>query len=533
MASQNLGRVGLVLKGTWSSTTQYEKLDVVAYDGNSWAAKRSNKNVTPNTTNTDDWQLMANNADVVSTVQGYKNDAEAAATSAAASALDAAKYNLDALANEANNFDATAKYSAGEYVIYDDETHKYLYRFTANHAAGAWTGADAVKIAICDDLGILDGSVAYMRDMTGIETNVTFAITLTDGKFIVSNTGAESSANADYSRSAFVDVTGYDTVRITMPMVTISSTNMGLAFYAADETYISGYRVEYGQLAAGFLTAEYPVPSNARYFRTSWFSSGGDFSTLYGNFACTLVKKPNKKGRYIPTWNAGGLAPSTGLPSPNSKRIYSDWRHINSGDGIISCTAGYTFGVFCKNAIGSYLGWFNQRTALFSVSAITGYTAIDTQWLIAHGVDQIAIVMISSNDISPSAGVNVTWTCDQGAADATTALEQISSADGRIDALYRDIAAVETNPATSAHSAGVYIIWDGQLYEVTNEIAAGETLTVGTNIEPRMLGDMLTDIKLFNAISIFDSVDSLENGDYVLRAQKTTNGKRLYWEPVE
>ena len=165
MATVNLGRVGLVLKGTWSSTTQYEKLDVVAYDGNSWAAKRSNKNVTPNTTNTDDWQLMANNADVVSTVQGYKNDAEAAATSAAASALDAAEYNLDALANEANNFDATAKYSAGEYVIYDDGTHKYLYRFTANHAAGAWTGADAVKIAICDDLvtkANIDGSYEQM-----------------------------------------------------------------------------------------------------------------------------------------------------------------------------------------------------------------------------------------------------------------------------------------------------------------------------------------------------------------------------------
>lgn len=529
MAAQNLGRVGLVLKGTWSSTTQYEKLDVVAYDGNSWAAKRSNKNVTPNTTNTDDWQLMANNADVVSTVQGYKNDAEAAATSAAASALDAAKYNLDALANEANNFDATAKYSAGEYVIYDDTTHKYLYRFTANHAAGAWTGTDAVKIAICDDLGILDGSVAYMRNLTGIETNVTFAITLTDGKFIVSNTGAESSANANYSRSGFVDVTGYDTVRITMPRVTLTSTYMGLAFYAADETYISGKMVEYGADAAGYNTAEYPVPVNAKYFRASWFSSNGDFSTLYGNFACTLIKKPQKAGRYVPTWNAGGLSPSTGLPLANSKRIYSDWRKINSGDGVIYCADGYTFGVFCKNANGTYLGWFNQRIAQFSASGVTGYTTIDAQWLIAHDVDQIAIVLISANDITPLEGSNVTWTCDQGAADATTALEQISTASGRIDSLFRDIAAVETNPATSAHDAGEYIIWDGQLYEVISGIAAGETLTVDTNIESRKLGDIIASIKLFNAIRIFDSAEDLENGGYYLRAQKTSNGTSFYW----
>lgn len=86
MVVQNLGRVGLVLKGDWSATTQYEKLDVIAYDGNSWVAKRSNKNVTPNTTNSDDWQLISNNADLVSTVQGYKNDAAASAAAAASSA---------------------------------------------------------------------------------------------------------------------------------------------------------------------------------------------------------------------------------------------------------------------------------------------------------------------------------------------------------------------------------------------------------------------------------------------------------------
>ena len=395
------------------------------------------------------------------------------------------------------------------------------------------TAIDEAVESIPPDYSDLVAQVEYITDKTGLETAVTSDITLTDGKFILSNTGAESSANANYSRSGLVDVTGYDFVRITMPEVTLSSTNMGLAFYGSDESYISGYRVDYGASLASHYTVEYPVPANARYFRTSWFASDGDFSSLYSDFSCTLIKKPQKAGRYVPTWNAGGLAPATGLPLSNSKRIYSDWRHINSGDGIISCADGYTFGVFCKNASGTYLGWLNERTAKFYTSSIIGYTSIDTQWLIAHGADQIAIVLISASDISPSAGSNVTWTCDQGAADATTALEQISAANGRIDALSRDIAVVETNPATSAHGAGEYIIYDGQLYEVISEIAAGETLAANSNIESRTLGDMLTDIKLFNAISIFDSVDSLENGDYVLRAQKTTNGKRLYWEPVE
>lgn len=86
MTIQNLGRVGLVLKGAWDSATTYVPLDVVAYDGNSWVAKRNNTNVTPNTTNSSDWQLISNNADLVSTVQGYKNAAAASAQAAAESA---------------------------------------------------------------------------------------------------------------------------------------------------------------------------------------------------------------------------------------------------------------------------------------------------------------------------------------------------------------------------------------------------------------------------------------------------------------
>lgn len=388
---------------------------------------------------------------------------------------------------------------------------------------------DTAVASIPPDYSALVKQVDYATDKTGLETTVTADITLTDGKFIASNTGAESSASANYSRSGLVDVSGYDTVRITMPKVTLTSTYMGLAFYQSNETYISGQRVEYGQQTAGFLTAEYPIPANAKYFRTSWFSSDGDFSSLYSNFACVLIKKPQKSGRYVPAWNAGGLAPSTGLPSANSKRIYSDWRKINSGDGIISCADGYTFGVFCKNASGTYLGWFNQRTAQFLTSGVVGYTSIDTQWLIAHGAAEISIVLIGASDISTSAGSNVTWTCDQGAADATTALGQISTANGKIDALSRDIAVVETNPSTSAHGTGEYIIWDGQLYEVISEIAAGETLTANTNIESRTLGDIIANIKLFNAINIFESADDLENGSYVLRVQKTSNSTRFYW----
>ena len=54
----NLGRVGLVLKGQWSSATAYVPLDVVSYDGNAWAARVANTNVAPSTSNPDTWQLL-------------------------------------------------------------------------------------------------------------------------------------------------------------------------------------------------------------------------------------------------------------------------------------------------------------------------------------------------------------------------------------------------------------------------------------------------------------------------------------------
>ena len=72
MATVNLGRVGLVLKGDWVETEPYVALDVVSHDGNSWAAKRANTNVEPTTENDDDWLFISNTAVLVAKVQGYK-----------------------------------------------------------------------------------------------------------------------------------------------------------------------------------------------------------------------------------------------------------------------------------------------------------------------------------------------------------------------------------------------------------------------------------------------------------------------------
>lgn len=54
--------------------------------------------------------------------------------------------------------------------------------------------------------------------------------------------------------------------------------------------------------------------------------------------------------------------------------------------------------------------------------------------------------------------------------------------DADIEALAGSIATIESSPATAAHAVGEYIVLNGQLYKVTAAIAAGQTLTVGTNI---------------------------------------------------
>lgn len=76
----DLGLVGLVNKGTYSSSATYKAGNFVYYANSSWLCILDNtKNVTPNSTNTTNWQMLAqgfglqNNA--TTTATGYALDA--------------------------------------------------------------------------------------------------------------------------------------------------------------------------------------------------------------------------------------------------------------------------------------------------------------------------------------------------------------------------------------------------------------------------------------------------------------------------
>lgn len=55
--TQDLGKVAYLSKGAYSSSTQYEKNDVVTYEGSSYVSLQSTQGNAP--TNTTYWQLLA------------------------------------------------------------------------------------------------------------------------------------------------------------------------------------------------------------------------------------------------------------------------------------------------------------------------------------------------------------------------------------------------------------------------------------------------------------------------------------------
>ena len=175
MASLNLGKVGLLLRGDWDSDTDYAALDVVSHEGYSYAARVANKNVEPSAETAAYWQPLAESASVLATMLGYKNDAADSATAAAGSATAAAtsaSSATDALANEAADFSSSKAYAVGDYVIYNNGTHKYLYRFTAAHSAGAWVGTDAVQVALADDVSDLKSAIDSVDFNVDFETGM-------------------------------------------------------------------------------------------------------------------------------------------------------------------------------------------------------------------------------------------------------------------------------------------------------------------------------------------------------------------------
>ena len=54
------GRILIMPKGTYNASTTYEMLDMVGYNGTTWLAKKTVKNIEPSDANSEFWQNMFN-----------------------------------------------------------------------------------------------------------------------------------------------------------------------------------------------------------------------------------------------------------------------------------------------------------------------------------------------------------------------------------------------------------------------------------------------------------------------------------------
>ena len=65
----------------------------------------------------------------------------------------------------ASTFSTSTAYTAGQYVWYDSGSGAKLYRFTADHAAGAWTGTDATEKKLGDDVADLERALRQTAEV--------------------------------------------------------------------------------------------------------------------------------------------------------------------------------------------------------------------------------------------------------------------------------------------------------------------------------------------------------------------------------
>lgn len=74
-----------------------------------------------------------------------------------------------------------------------------------------------------------------------------------------------------------------------------------------------------------------------------------------------------------------------------------------------------------------------------------------------------------------------------------TAPEAVQFPDGsNLNTLIGSIATIESNPVAANHAAGEFLCINGQVYEVIDAIAAGDSIALGENVQAANLGSQIT-----------------------------------------
>ena len=178
------------------------------------------------------------------------------------------------LPSTADVFSASTAYSAGDYVWYNGK----LYCFTADHAAGAWTGSDAAAAKLANDVADLKSAITqYDSYVVGV-TNLMDGVSYTSGYYIAANGTITASSGFRYS----------DLIPVTPGEYTFVDTKTGssdmrvrIHAYANDESWVKQI-AEYPQPTAGEYHNLFSVEDGTAYIRISVDSTIGSIWLFAG-----------------------------------------------------------------------------------------------------------------------------------------------------------------------------------------------------------------------------------------------------------
>ena len=120
-------------------------------------------------------------------------------------------------------------------------------------------------------------------ELIGGQKNITSLFSFVNKKLIRSFNGEFTSSDLWSATEGFINVEGIRNLRITVP-TSDNATESGLAFYSDnnDASYISGIATRIAGTKT-YNTVVIPVPSTAKYMRTTWLPQSHEF---YNKFSC-------------------------------------------------------------------------------------------------------------------------------------------------------------------------------------------------------------------------------------------------------
>jgi len=180
----------------------------------------------------------------------------------------------------------------GEYTFGVPSGAKFV-RATSRTDFGNFNCIGYVDKKISDDIVNLDEQFEKAAYLDNNKIYITDFFNWTQRLFVLGKDGAANtyytgmvigSSSSNSYASDYVDISGYDYIRITLPQMNDSTVAPGACFY--DENYIPimGMCVT-EKSPVGMVMHEYKIPSNAKYIRATKRTDSG-----WGSFLCYLYK---------------------------------------------------------------------------------------------------------------------------------------------------------------------------------------------------------------------------------------------------